>query len=154
MCVAEAKETPHPAEPELTFQRNGVRLVAERTHPLATRKEPEAEGSPIMDDWASDGRGARIAGSGFGNVYNGSTAAFTKVSVVPRKIRELIADLEAAGFENRQVERGAIETLSIRTLPSRLLSQGKLATMRRIFRSGPLPKQSRNLSHEYCRKIR
>jgi hypothetical protein len=29
------------------------------------RKALEAEGSPIMDDRANDGRGARIAGVGF-----------------------------------------------------------------------------------------
>ena len=66
MDVAEANESPRPAESELTFQRNGVWLAAERTHPLATRKEPEAEGSPIMDDRANDGRGARLAGIGIG----------------------------------------------------------------------------------------
>jgi hypothetical protein len=59
--VAEANESPRPAEPELTFQRNGVRLAAGRTSRLATRKELEAEGSPIMDDRANDGRGARMA---------------------------------------------------------------------------------------------
>jgi hypothetical protein len=58
MDVAEANESPRPAEPELRFQRDGVRLAAERTLRLATRKELEAEGSPIMDDRASDDRAA------------------------------------------------------------------------------------------------
>ena len=42
------------------------------------------------------------------------------------------------------VERGATETLSMTTLPERLLSRGKAATMRRCIRNEPLPKQSRN----------
>ena len=67
MDVAEAKESPRPAEPELTFQRDGVRLGAERTSRLATGKELEAEGSPIMDDRANDGRGARMASEGAGH---------------------------------------------------------------------------------------
>ncbi len=54
----EEEESPRPAEPALTFQRDGVRLAVERMSGLATRKEPEAEGSPIMDDRAIDGRGA------------------------------------------------------------------------------------------------
>ena len=66
MDVAEANELPRPAELELTFQRNGVWLAAERTSRLATRKEPEAEGCPIMDDPASDGRGARMESEGAG----------------------------------------------------------------------------------------
>jgi hypothetical protein len=64
MDVAEGKESQRPAEPELTFQRDGVRLAAERVSRLAIRKEPEAEGSPIMDDRANDGRGARMASGG------------------------------------------------------------------------------------------
>lgn len=66
MDVAEANEAPRPAEPELTLQRDGLRLAAERTSRLATRKEPEAEGSPIMDDRANDGRRARMAGIAIG----------------------------------------------------------------------------------------
>lgn len=66
MDVAEANESPRPAELELTFQRDGVRLAAERTSRLATRKELEAEGSPIMDDRANDGRGAWMASSAEG----------------------------------------------------------------------------------------
>lgn len=58
MCVAEAKEFPRPAEPELTFQRDDVRLAAERTSRLATWKELEAEGTAGMDDRRNDGRGA------------------------------------------------------------------------------------------------
>jgi hypothetical protein len=34
---------------------------------LATRKEVEAEGSPIMDDRANDGRGAWMASEGAGH---------------------------------------------------------------------------------------
>jgi hypothetical protein len=67
MAVAEAKESQRPAEPKLTFQRNGVRLAAESTSRLATGKELEAEGSPIMDDRANDGRGARMASEGAGH---------------------------------------------------------------------------------------
>ena len=67
MDVAEAKESPRPAEPELTFQRDGVRLAAERTSRLATRKELEAEGTPVMDDRRNDGRGARMASEGGGH---------------------------------------------------------------------------------------
>lgn len=59
MDVAEANESPRPAEPELTFQRDGVRLAAERTLPMTTRKELEAEGTAGMDDRRNDGRGAR-----------------------------------------------------------------------------------------------
>ena len=57
--VAEAKGSPRPAEPELTFQPDGVRLAAERMFRLATRKEPEAEGTAGMDDRRNDGRGAQ-----------------------------------------------------------------------------------------------
>ena len=67
MDVAEGKESQRPAELELTFQRVGVRLAAEKTSGLATRKELEAEGSPIMDDRANDGRGARMASEGAGH---------------------------------------------------------------------------------------
>lgn len=59
--VVEGKESPHPTERELTFHRDGERLAGESTSRLATRKELEAEGSPIMDDRANDGRGARMA---------------------------------------------------------------------------------------------
>lgn len=54
MDVGEGEESPRPAEPELTFQRDGVRIAAQKTSPLASGKEPEAEGSPIMDDRAND----------------------------------------------------------------------------------------------------
>lgn len=67
MDVAEANESPRPAEPELTFQRDGVRLAAERTSRLATRKELEAEGTAGMDDRRNDGRGARMASEGAGH---------------------------------------------------------------------------------------
>ena len=67
MRVAEAKESQCPAEPELTFQRDRVRLAAERTSRLATRKEPEAEGTAGMDDRRNDGRGARMASEGGGH---------------------------------------------------------------------------------------
>jgi hypothetical protein len=63
MGVAEANESPRPAEPELALQRNGVWLAAERTSRLATRKEVEAEGTAGMDDRRNDGRGARMASS-------------------------------------------------------------------------------------------
>jgi hypothetical protein len=66
MDVAEANVSPRPAESQLTFQRDGVRLTAGRNSRLATRKELEAEGSPIMDDRANDGRGAQMAGFGIG----------------------------------------------------------------------------------------
>ena len=59
MDVTEAKESPRPAELELTLQRVGVQAVAERMPALESRKEREAEGSPIMDDRANDGRGVR-----------------------------------------------------------------------------------------------
>jgi hypothetical protein len=78
MDVAEAIESPRPAEPELTFQRNRVRLGAERTSRVATGKELEAEGSPIMDDRANDGRGAWMASSAEGmEATNGNTACTT-----------------------------------------------------------------------------
>ena len=64
--AAEGKESPRPAEPELTFQRDGVRLAAERMSRLATRKELEAEGTAGMDDRRNDGRGARMASEGNG----------------------------------------------------------------------------------------
>ena len=58
MLVAEASESQRPAEPELTFQRDGVRLAAERTSRLATRKELEAEGTAGVDSPPeNDGRG-------------------------------------------------------------------------------------------------
>ena len=59
MRVAEGEESQRPAELELTLQRVGVQAVAERMPALVTRKEQEAEGSPIMDDRANDGRGTR-----------------------------------------------------------------------------------------------
>jgi hypothetical protein len=62
MDVAEANESPCPAEPELTFQRDGVQLAAWKTSRLATRKELEAEGTAGMDDRRNDGCGARMAG--------------------------------------------------------------------------------------------
>ena len=67
MDVAEAKESQRPAELGLTVQRVGVQAVAERELTLATRKELEAEGSPVMDDRANDGRGARMASEGAGH---------------------------------------------------------------------------------------
>ncbi|MEZ6100236.1 MAG: hypothetical protein R3E01_14805 [Pirellulaceae bacterium] len=67
MDVAAANESPRPAEPELTFQRDGVRLAAESTCRLATGKELEAEGTAGMDDRRNDGRGARLASEGRGD---------------------------------------------------------------------------------------
>ena len=67
MDVAEAKESPRPAEPEWTFQRDGMRLAAERMSRLATGKELEAEGTAGMDDRRNDGRGARMASEGAGH---------------------------------------------------------------------------------------
>lgn len=52
MDVAEAKESQRPAELAWTFERDGVRLAAERMFRLGTGKELEAEGCPIMDDLA------------------------------------------------------------------------------------------------------
>jgi hypothetical protein len=67
MDVAEANESQCPAEPELTFQRYGVRLAAERTSRLESQKELEAEGTAGMDDRRNDGRGARMASEGAGH---------------------------------------------------------------------------------------
>lgn len=67
MDVTEGEESPRPPEPEPVFQRDGVWLAAERTSRLATRKEPKVEGSPIMDDRANDGRGARMTSEGGGH---------------------------------------------------------------------------------------
>jgi hypothetical protein len=67
MDVAEAKESPRPPELELPLQRIGVRLAAEKTSRLATRKEPEAAGTAGMDDRRNDGRGARMASEGAGH---------------------------------------------------------------------------------------
>ena len=44
-----------------------MRLASERTSRLATGKELEAEGSPIMDDQANDSRSARMAFEGAGH---------------------------------------------------------------------------------------
>jgi hypothetical protein len=49
MDVAEAKESPRPAEPELTLQRDGVHLAAERMSRLATGKELEVEDTTSMN---------------------------------------------------------------------------------------------------------
>ena len=62
MRVAEANESPRPAEPELMSQRDGVRLAAERTSRLATRKELEAEGTAVMDAAAKTKADAMDAG--------------------------------------------------------------------------------------------
>jgi hypothetical protein len=43
-----------------------MRLAAEKPLPLATRKEPEAAGTAVMDDRRNDGRGARMASSAEG----------------------------------------------------------------------------------------
>jgi hypothetical protein len=66
MDVAEANDSQRRAEPELTFQRDGMRLAAERTPRLATRKELEEEGTADMDDCYNDGRGVRMASEGAG----------------------------------------------------------------------------------------
>lgn len=50
MGVAEANESQRPAEPELTLQRDGVRLATERKSRLATGTESEAKDTAGMDD--------------------------------------------------------------------------------------------------------
>ena len=47
------------------------------------------------------GRSARMAGIGTEQRLQSMCPALPKEFVVPKKVRELIADLEAAGFENR-----------------------------------------------------
>ena len=82
MDVAEAKEPPCPAEPELTFQRDGVRLAAERTSQLVTRKELEAEGTAGMEDRRNDGRGAWMASEGAGHGRRQAPRCFPRGTVV------------------------------------------------------------------------
>jgi hypothetical protein len=61
MDVAEANESPRPAEPELTFQWDGVRLTAERTFRLATGKELEARGAPASAGQGSGGTAKHVS---------------------------------------------------------------------------------------------
>jgi hypothetical protein len=61
---------------------------------LATRKEPEAEGSPIMDDRANDGRGARMASLAEG--MEGGCAAKDEGGRMKDELRRM--DLKARTF--------------------------------------------------------
>jgi hypothetical protein len=106
MDVAEGKESPRPAEPEWTFQRDGVRLAAERTSRLATRKELEAEGTAGMDDRRNDGRGARMAseGAGHGRRLRRQSAKLEVRSLNAERFSSPIdqaADARSRGFAQR-----------------------------------------------------
>ena len=74
MRVAEGKESPHPAERELTFQWNECGWKRKERLHWQPREEPEAEGTAGMDDRRNDGRGAWMASEGAGH-GSGPTAS-------------------------------------------------------------------------------
>jgi len=106
MDVADGKKFPRPAELELTFQRDGVRLAAERMSGLATGKELEAEGAAGMDARRNDGRGARMASEGGGH---GRRLRRQRVKLEMRSLKaerlsnpiDQAADAHSRGFAQR-----------------------------------------------------